>query len=579
MKTIFTWAAILVILAGTVAAFAAPPKTINYQGYLSFKGAPATGPLSMTFSLYSSNPARNNPVWQETQPAVPVTNGIYSIQLGSVTPITAPFDVPYYLGVQVAGESEMTPQPLSSAPYAVRAGVADNAISVGQHVHQAADLPGTVVLTDTIQTISGAKTFSSPATSTVATGTAPLNVASTTQVTNFNAEMVGGKKLADLDSRYASGLSQTPPIQNPRANSITTIDSTGIVGLYSSIIIGTDELPVLAYYDQTNHDLKVAKCTNAACSSGTIFSSVDSTGDVGTGSSITIGTDGLPVISYYDTTNADLKVAKCANIACSGINTITTVDSTGDVGLYSSITIGTDGWPVISYFDRTSGRLKVAKCGNTSCTSSTTTGNIFSTAVMGQFTSITIGSDGLPIISYYDNTNLNGNLRVAKCNNADCSSYSSTPIVGNGSQSSITIGSDGLPIISYFGLTTGDLKVVKCANTSCSSNSIFIIDSGGVGEFSSITIGTDGLPVISYYDNTNRTLKLAKCTNAACSSGSFITTVDHPVVVNGSLGEYTSITIGADGLPVISYFDNVNVGHLKVAKCANQFCLNNWSRR
>ena len=48
--------------------------------------------------------------------------------------------------------------------------------------------------------------------------------------------------------------------------------------------------------------------------------------------SITIGTDGLPVISYYDYTNGDLKVAKCGNAACSSGNTLTTIDSGGDVG-------------------------------------------------------------------------------------------------------------------------------------------------------------------------------------------------------------------------------------------------------
>jgi hypothetical protein len=36
-------------------------------------------------------------------------------------------------------------------------------------------------------------------------------------------------------------------------------------------------------------------------------------------------------------------------------------------------------------------------------------------------------------------------------------------------------------------------------------------------EFTSITIGVDGLPIISYYDNTNLDLKVAKCSNALCA--------------------------------------------------------------
>jgi hypothetical protein len=95
------------------------------------------------------------------------------------------------------------------------------------------------------------------------------------------------------------------------------VDSAGFVGFHASISIGADALPVIAYLDFTNLDLKVAKCVNAACSGGTsTLSTVDSAGDVGRYPSIAIGADGLPVIAYFDNTNFDLKVAKCANVFC-----------------------------------------------------------------------------------------------------------------------------------------------------------------------------------------------------------------------------------------------------------------------
>jgi len=194
---------------------------------------------------------------------------------------------------------------------------------------------------------------------------------------------------------------------------------------------------------------------------------------------------------------------------------------------------------------------------------------------VGWYTSIAIGTDGLPVISYLDATNYN--LKVAKCGNAACSSENTLTTVdpgGNGgSYISITIGTDGLPVISYY---DGDLKVAKCGNASCSSgNTITTVDSGGdVGWCTSIAIGTDGLPVISYFDYTNFDLKVAHCGNASCSSGNTITTIDSA----GYVGQFASITIGTDGLPVISYWDGIN-DDLKVAKCANPFCLNNWSRR
>ena len=40
---------------------------------------------------------------------------------------------------------------------------------------------------------------------------------------NFSSERVGGYRISDLDTRYG----QTPPVQNPRSNTLTTIDSGG----------------------------------------------------------------------------------------------------------------------------------------------------------------------------------------------------------------------------------------------------------------------------------------------------------------------------------------------------------------
>jgi len=422
----------------------------------------------------------------------------------------------------------------------------------------------------TDQTIGGTKTFSGPIASTVAAGVAPLQVASTTMVSNLNAEMVGGKKLSDLDARYGPATQAA----QPAANILTTVDPTGDEGYLSSITIGADGFPVISYYyhDGSSGDLKVARCSNAACTAST-SANVDSAGDVGWYTSIAIGTDGYPVVSYYDVTNQDLKVAKCGNAVCTA-STITAVDSAGDVGLLTSIAIGTDGYPVISYFDVTNADLKMAKCSNAACTASTIT-TVDSTGNRGRSTSIAIGTDGFPVISYYDVTNRD--LRVAKCADAACISATLTTVDSTGVvgiDTSIAIGMDGYPVIAYYDNTNQDLKFAKCGDAACASAIMSTVDStGNVGPFTSITIGTDGYPVISYLDGTNLDLKIAKCGDAACSSKT-LTTVDSA----GMVGYYTSITLGTDGYPVISYFDQTNLD-LKVAKCANQYCLNNWRRR
>ncbi len=117
------------------------------------------------------------------------------------------------------------------------------------------------------------------------------------------------------------------------AGAAATVDSAGDVGRYTSITISADGLGLISYYDNTNGDLKVMHCGNAACSSGNTATTVDSAGTVGEFTSIITGADGLGLISYYDVSNGDLKVLHCGNAACNS-GTVTAVDSWGDVGRY-----------------------------------------------------------------------------------------------------------------------------------------------------------------------------------------------------------------------------------------------------
>src|SRR5256885_1997896 len=94
------------------------------------------------------------------------------------------------------------------------------------------------------------------------------------------------------------------------------------------------------------------------------INTVDSTGSVGTFTSIAIGTDGFPVIIYYDNVSGGLKLVHCTSASCGAHDTPTTLDSTGiriSSASFTSIAYGTDGFPVISYSDNTNGDLKAVQ--------------------------------------------------------------------------------------------------------------------------------------------------------------------------------------------------------------------------
>ncbi|UPA22890.1 S-layer homology domain-containing protein [Candidatus Peribacteria bacterium] len=356
------------------------------------------------------------------------------------------------------------------------------------------------------------------------------------------------------------------------AVSITTVDNSGVVALHTSIDIGGDGFPVISHYDNTSANLKVTKCGNAACSSGNTSTAVDTAGSVGHYTSLEVDSNGFPVISYYDSSNTNLKVAKCANAGCTSATTLTTVDATGSMGEYTSLALGTDGFPVISYYDTTNTALKVAKCFNSGCTVATTLTIVDNAASLGTYSSIAIGNDGFPVISYYDLTNTA--LKVAKCANSGCTTGTTVTTLDSvgtvGRSSSIAVDGNGLPVISYYDDSNADFKVAKCGNVSCTTATITAVDSTGVtGDYTSIAIGADGFPVISYYDGTNTALRVAKCSNSGCTASTTLSTVDN----GGFDGMYSTIAIGvgSDNFPVIAYA-NQTAYHLKVAKCYDFAC-------
>lgn len=358
---------------------------------------------------------------------------------------------------------------------------------------------------------------------------------------------------------------------------ITTVDDpANLVGNYTSLALGADGFPVIAYHDSTASALKVAKCANPTCTGTTTITTIDdSANTVGLDPSIAIGADGFPVISYADFTAGTLKVAKCVNTACTGASTITVVDDppVNMVGEFSSIAISVDTFPVMSYWDR-SGTLKVAKCVNAACTGASIVTTVDDPVNgVGNTSSLAIGPDGFPVIAYSDTTAFA--LKFAKCVNAACTGATlirtlddSTNLLGV--YPSLAIGADGLAVISYKDATLGALKVAKCFNAVCNVVSTLIVDDpvADVGAYNSIAIGADGLPIVSYQDSTAGALKVAKCTDVFCSGPRIITTVDDPA---NTVGAWTSMAVGNDGLPVISHHD-VTAGALKVAKCNKASC-------
>lgn len=128
-----------VVFAGLATAllvlFATPalavPNLISYQGQLNDQnGVPINATVAFIFSIYDV-PAGGTALWTEAQ-SISVTNGLFNVQLGAVTPLpsTVFTTTTLYLGVKAGADSEMTPrQKMVSGAFAHTASQLDKQVS------------------------------------------------------------------------------------------------------------------------------------------------------------------------------------------------------------------------------------------------------------------------------------------------------------------------------------------------------------------------------------------------------------------------------------------------------------------
>ena len=83
------------------------------------------------------------------------------------------------------------------------------------------------------------------------------------------------------------------------------MDSTNDTGLYTSIALGQDQRPAISYYDATTTYLRYTYFTGSNWEKQT----VDNENQVGKYTSLAMTSNNQPRISYYDGEEANLRLA------------------------------------------------------------------------------------------------------------------------------------------------------------------------------------------------------------------------------------------------------------------------------
>jgi len=289
-KNKFDWLAGIGLALGicffTSTIIAAVPTRINFQGkLLDTNKNPRNGSFNLVFRICDT-PASScaSPIWTESQTGVPVTNGVFSLQLGSVTPLpaTAFSSDERYLEIQIGSEVSSQREKLVTSPYAFKAAVADSLAPGDANYIQS---------TNSLQ--SGATFYVSSGTvaGDLAVGGVIKAGTANTQITNAAGA---------LDAAKLSGTLPNASLIGPYTNSLTFSSNTNVFagdGAGLTNVTAKNLLPGDTNYIQNRTSVQEGSAFYV--SSAAVGGSLTATGTVSLGG--VAGTDDVIV-------NSDLKI-------------------------------------------------------------------------------------------------------------------------------------------------------------------------------------------------------------------------------------------------------------------------------
>ena len=368
------------------------------------------------------------------------------------------------------------------------------------------------------------------------------------------------------------------PVQAGRADTFTTPDTSGSSGQDPSIVLDAAGNPVISYYDSTNQTLRILRCGDPTCPTGSPgITSPDAETMVGTYSSLALDAAGNPVVSYRRRRgDARLKILHCNDPGCApGGDSITEPTGIPGAGRFTSLALDDLGNPVVSTVNQFSNSLQLLHCNDPNCAG----GDDFSVSLgpaASQDTSLVLDAVGNPVISYQDPTNLD--LKILHCDDPLCagSETATTPddsAADVGKYSSLELDSSGNPVVAYWDATALDLLVLHCDDPLCAGTETPTRPdtAGDVGIQTSLVLDAVGNPVISYSTSGGfGNLRVLHCDDPLCA-GSETPTRPHKV---GVVGYDSSLALDAAGNPVIAYEDLDNPNSPRVLHCDDPACAN-----
>jgi hypothetical protein len=296
--------------------------------------------------------------------------------------------------------------------------------------------------------------------------------------------------------------------------------------------------PFAAFYNATSGDLEAADCVDSSCSFATLRV-LDTVNDVGVGTATAIDpSSGFPHVAYYDASNGDLRLYRCTSATCDTGNNLV-VDGVGNRGRNPAIAFAS-GLLWIAYDDTTSGELRLARAAAPFGAAD------FQSFPIGPGGTGAITVDGSGFIDLVFRGGASNTLERLHCQNAACSTAAQSTLdsAGRGFAPSATRLPNGNLLVSHQEQAAGTMRATVCNDDACSSPQRLVLDVGpGFGPTSVAMAYSVGRPLIQYQDAQRTEVRSTQCTTLACTA--FVRRV-----ANGIPAFAPDLALRADGRPV-----------------------------
>lgn len=250
----------------------------------------------------------------------------------------------------------------------------------------------------------------------------------------------------------------------------------------------------MAYYDNTTSNLKYARRDTQGSWTNPMV--VDGGLMAGQFVSIALDSKGFIGVAYYDANNADLKFAHYNNVAW----TAETADATYTTGYYPSLKFDASDRAVITYYSKTSADLKLALRSPTMTPATWTLSTIDSAGDVGRYSSLALNPTTGRWAVGYENTGL-GTFKYAEQTSKGWGVVTVDAATrGGGGYISLAFSSAGKASMSYYDAYNADLKLASFSGVKWSTTAV--ASKNSVGLYTQLQLDDAGRADILYYSRS-----------------------------------------------------------------------------